>query len=88
MVALGNTVVDASVIDVSVLNKLYEVGDVEANVAIGYHAIEFLLWGRISTRPRPAAATDRGPTMPRAANELTATVAGALIILRRHPKCR
>lgn len=46
MVALGNTVVDASVIDVSVLSKLHEVGEVEANVAIGYHAIEFLLWGQ------------------------------------------
>lgn len=46
MVTLGGTVVDASTIDSSVLAKLHEVGEVEANVAIGYHAIEFLLWGQ------------------------------------------
>ena len=27
-------------------NKLHEIGGNEANVATGYHAIEFLLWGQ------------------------------------------
>tara|TARA_B100001248_G_C27392576_1_gene463341 strand:+ start:929 stop:2176 length:1248 start_codon:yes stop_codon:yes gene_type:complete len=39
--------VDASTIDSNLLeNKLHEIGGNEANVATGYHAIEFLLWGQ------------------------------------------
>ncbi|MBL4721942.1 MAG: peptidase [Alphaproteobacteria bacterium] len=44
--------VSGSDIDVSNINKallsniLHELGGVEANVATGYHAIEFLLWGQ------------------------------------------
>ena len=39
--------VDTSVISPSFLSgELHEAGDVEANVATGYHAIEFLLWGQ------------------------------------------
>ena len=39
--------IDASIIDASLLSsKLHEIGGNEANVAIGYHAIEFLLWGQ------------------------------------------
>ena len=39
--------VDASTITPALLsNVLQEAGDVEANVATGYHAIEFLLWGQ------------------------------------------
>ena len=38
--------IDASVIDVNLLNQLHEIDEVEANVAKGYHAIEFLLWGQ------------------------------------------
>ena len=37
---------DASTINVDLLKKLHEIGEVEANVATGYHAIEFLLWGQ------------------------------------------
>ena len=41
------TLVDASIIDFNLLEKqLHEVGGNEANVATGYHAIEFLLWGQ------------------------------------------
>ena len=32
-------------------------GDVEANVATGYHAIEFLLWGQDLNGTGPAPAT-------------------------------
>ena len=39
--------VDASIINTNLLSsKLHEIGGNEANVAIGYHAIEFLLWGQ------------------------------------------
>jgi putative iron-regulated protein len=37
---------DASTIDPELLRSLHEVDAVEANVATGYHAIEFLLWGQ------------------------------------------
>ena len=33
-------------INVKLLKKIHEIGEVEANVATGYHAIEFLLWGQ------------------------------------------
>jgi len=39
--------IDAKVLSLDFLkNNLHEVGDIEANVATGYHAIEFLLWGQ------------------------------------------
>ena len=42
----GN-LIDASIINTDLLeNHLHEVGGNEANVATGYHAIEFLLWGQ------------------------------------------
>ena len=42
----GN-LIDASIINTNLLkNQLHEVGGNEANVATGYHAIEFLLWGQ------------------------------------------
>ena len=37
---------DATLINKKLLRSLHEVGEVEANVATGYHAIEFLLWGQ------------------------------------------
>jgi putative iron-regulated protein len=37
---------DASTIDADLLRSLHEIDEVEANVATGYHAIEFLLWGQ------------------------------------------
>jgi putative iron-regulated protein len=45
-VRIGNDTVDAAKIDGDLLSKLQEAGGNEANVAIGYHAIEFLLWGQ------------------------------------------
>lgn len=41
----GKTV-DASKITPKLIRSLHEAGGVEANVASGYHAIEFLLWGQ------------------------------------------
>jgi len=44
---LGGTTVDASSITPALLEEtLQEADGVEANVATGYHAIEFLLWGQ------------------------------------------
>ena len=43
---VGGTTVDASEINAELLQALHEIDGVEANVATGYHAIEFLLWGQ------------------------------------------
>jgi putative iron-regulated protein len=44
---IGGQTVDASKITPALIrDKLHEAGGVEANVASGYHAIEFLLWGQ------------------------------------------
>lgn len=46
-IAINGETVDASAITPEFLSStLQEAGDVEANVATGYHAIEFLLWGQ------------------------------------------
>ena len=46
-ITINGKPVDASRIDPSFLSQtLHEAGEVEANVATGYHAIEFLLWGQ------------------------------------------
>ncbi len=44
--AVGGQSIDASVITPALLQELHEIDGVEANVATGYHAIEFLLWGQ------------------------------------------
>jgi len=43
---ISGETIDASTIDTALLESLHEIDDVEANVATGYHAIEFLLWGQ------------------------------------------
>ncbi|WP_343562714.1 imelysin family protein [Kiloniella sp. b19] len=56
---LGGETINASVISKELLAEtLHEVDDVEANVATGYHAIEFLLWGQ-DTNGNGAGAGDR-----------------------------
>ncbi|MDH4981044.1 imelysin family protein [Hyphomicrobium sp. D-2] len=46
-IKIGGEEIDASVISKELLSdKLQEAGGVESNVATGYHAIEFLLWGQ------------------------------------------
>jgi len=46
-ISLGGAMVDASKIDAVLLeDTLQEADGVEANVATGYHAVEFLLWGQ------------------------------------------
>ncbi|WP_020184955.1 imelysin family protein [Methylopila sp. 73B] len=58
---LGRKTVDASKITTKLLNSLQEAGEVESNVAIGYHAIEFLLWGQDLNGTSPGAG-DRKAT--------------------------
>ena len=47
--------IDASTIDTNLLRKMHEVDALEANVATGYHAIEFLLWGQDLNGTGPGA---------------------------------
>src|SRR5262245_33084357 len=54
-IRIGNDMVDASKIDADLLSKLQEAGGNEANVATGYHAIEFLLWGQDLNGTKPGA---------------------------------
>jgi len=56
-IRIGNDVVDVSKLDPTVLSGLQEAGDVESNVAIGYHAVEFLLWGQDLNGTGPGAGT-------------------------------
>ena len=43
---LSGETLDATIITTDTIRALHEVGGIEANVASGYHAIEFLLWGQ------------------------------------------
>lgn len=63
---VGGEEIDASKITPALLaDELQEAGEVEANVATGYHAIEFLLWGQDLNGTGPGAgirpATDFDP---------------------------
>lgn len=51
----GGRTLDATKIDATLLQSLHEVDEVEANVATGYHAIEFLLWGQDLNGTGPGA---------------------------------
>ena len=53
--SVGGTEIDASGITPELLESLHEVGGVEANVATGYHAIEYLLWGQDLNGTGPGA---------------------------------
>jgi putative iron-regulated protein len=55
MLTVGGEHIDASKITKELINSLQEAGGVEANVSIGYHAIEFLLWGQDLNGTGPGA---------------------------------
>lgn len=65
-IGIGKKKLNAKVINAKVLESLQEAGDVEANVATGYHAVEFLLWGQDLNGTGPGAgnrpATDYSRT--------------------------
>lgn len=52
---IGNENLDVSEITPALLASLNELGGSEANVATGYHAIEFLLWGQDLNGTNPGA---------------------------------
>lgn len=52
---LGGTTLDLTTITPELLASLNELGGSEANVATGYHAIEFLLWGQDLNGTEPGA---------------------------------
>lgn len=52
---IGGREIDATNITPELLQSLHEIDDVEANVATGYHAIEFLLWGQDLNGTGPGA---------------------------------
>lgn len=52
---LGTETLDASTISPDTIRALHEAGGIEANVASGYHAIEFLLWGQDLNGTGPGA---------------------------------
>jgi putative iron-regulated protein len=55
-IEINGETVDASAITPQFLSEtLQEAGDIEANVATGYHAIEFLLWGQDLNGTGPGA---------------------------------
>lgn len=61
-ITIGGETIDASTITPELLqDKLQEAGGVEANVATGYHAVEFLLWGQ-DLNGTDAGAGDRPHT--------------------------
>ena len=43
---IGGQSIDASDINADLIQSLHEIDEVEANVATGYHVVEFLLWGQ------------------------------------------
>lgn len=54
-IQVGEDQVDATTITPELLASLNELGGSEANVATGYHAIEFLLWGQDLNGSNPGA---------------------------------
>ena len=57
-IAINGQTIDASHITPSLLSEeLHEAGGIESNVAIGYHAIEFLLWGQDLNGGGPGAGS-------------------------------
>ena len=55
--AFSGKTIDASRIDKALLESLHELGGVEANVATGYHAVAFLLWGQDLNGTGPGAGS-------------------------------
>ncbi len=55
-IRVGKSEIDAAAITPDLIsNELQEAGDVETNVAAGYHAVEFLLWGQDLNGTGPGA---------------------------------
>ena len=69
-ISVGGKAVDTSVISAELLGEvLHEADGNEANVATGYHAIEFLLWGQDLNGTGPAPADRQGTPQERHAGD-------------------
>ena len=65
-ISVGGKAVDTGVIDARLLGEvLHEADGNEANVATGYHAIEFLLWGQDLNGSGPAPEGSQGTPQER-----------------------
>ena len=65
-ISVGGKTIDVSKITPKLLSEvLHEAGGNEANVATGYHAIEFLLWGQDLNGTGPAPADRKGTVQER-----------------------
>ncbi|MBO9354580.1 peptidase [Bordetella petrii] len=65
-ISVGGKTIDATVITPELLSEtLHEADGNEANVATGYHAIEFLLWGQDLNGSGPAPADRQGSPQER-----------------------
>jgi putative iron-regulated protein len=69
---IAGRTVNTKVIDWRLLRSLQEAGGVEANVATGYHAVEFLLWGQDLNGTGPGAGKRPWTDYARAAPAPTA----------------
>lgn len=79
--------VDAGEITPELLaTRLHNAGGVDANVAIGYHAIEFLLWGQDLNGTGPGAGPDPPPITTGRTAPAAIAIAGPPIS-RPHPPC-
>src|SRR5690606_26015931 len=68
--SVGGKAIDAEQITPSLLAEvLHEADGNEANVATGYHAIEFLLWGQDLNGSDPAPAERKGTPQQRHAGD-------------------
>lgn len=68
-ISVGGKPVDTGIIDARLLREaLHEADGNEANVATGYHAIEFLLWGQDLNGTGPAPADQGTPQERHAGN--------------------
>jgi putative iron-regulated protein len=56
-IKVNGKTLDTTKITTKTLRSLHEAGEIEANVATGYHAIEFLLWGQDTNGTGPGAGT-------------------------------
>ena len=83
---LSGTEIDATEITPALLqDTLHEVDGIEANVATGYHAIQFLLWGQDLNGHSDGAGDRPGRISRRATPAPTAIATGGPNILRRRP---
>jgi putative iron-regulated protein len=78
--------IDATEITPELLqDTLHEADGIEANVATGYHAIEFLLWGQDLNGHGDGAGNRPSPTTPKARIAPAAIAIGARVTSRRRP---